>query len=50
MYLKKILFVFSLFLIAGATAGFAAKWKAKHVVLIGIDGWGGLQCPEGRHS
>ena len=23
-----------------ADASFAAKWKAKHVVLIGLDGWG----------
>lgn len=46
MYLKKILLLCSLFLIAGATAGFAAKWKAKHVVLIGIDGWGAYSVPK----
>lgn len=36
--MKKILFVLVLCLFAGTT--FAAKWKAKHVVLIGLDGWG----------
>lgn len=36
--MKKILFIFVLCLFVGTT--FAAKWKAKHVVLIGLDGWG----------
>ena len=28
------------FLMLFADASMAAKWKAKHVVLIGLDGWG----------
>ena len=35
---KLILLLVSLFLFAGAAS--AAKWKARHVVLIGLDGWG----------
>lgn len=34
-------FIFALaFVLLFADASFAAKWKAKHVVMIGLDGWG----------
>lgn len=35
----KLFFVVA-FVLLFADAGFAAKWRAKHVVLIGLDGWG----------
>lgn len=39
MKVGKLILVFAcIFLLVDAT--FAAKWKAKHVVLIGLDGWG----------
>lgn len=34
----KILFLF--LAMVCSMPSFAAKWKAKHVVLIGLDGWG----------
>ena len=36
---KKIAFIFTLLFVLGNVA-FAAKWHAKHVVFIGMDGWG----------
>ena len=34
------------FLMLFADASMAAKWKAKHVVLIGLDGWGAYSLPK----
>ena len=31
---------FYLALLLSCTRSFGAKWKAKHVVFIGLDGWG----------
>lgn len=39
MRLEKMIFVLAFFMLF-ADASMAAKWKAKHVVLIGMDGWG----------
>ena len=39
MKIGKLIFALA-FLILFADASMAAKWKAKHVVLIGLDGWG----------
>lgn len=36
--MKKVVWMLALCLLAGTAS--AAKWKAKHVVLIGLDGWG----------
>lgn len=38
--MKKIFLLTALCLFCMADAAFAAKWRAKHVVLIGLDGWG----------
>ena len=32
--------IFCLALLLSCTPSFGAKWKAKHVVFIGLDGWG----------
>ena len=39
MKIGKLIFALA-FLLLFADASMAAKWKAKHVVLIGLDGWG----------
>ena len=39
MKIGKLFFALA-FLMLFADASMAAKWKAKHVVLIGLDGWG----------
>ena len=38
--MKRKLVLISLLLVCIASVGSAAKLKAKHVVLIGLDGWG----------
>lgn len=49
MNTRKYLYIVA-FVFLFANVSFAAKWKAKHVVLIGLDGWGlivwkKLKCP-----
>ena len=44
MKIGKLIFALA-FLMLFADASMAAKWKAKHVVLIGLDGWG-----QGRYA
>ena len=39
MNTRKYLYIVA-FVFLFANVSFAAKWKAKHVVLIGLDGWG----------
>ena len=39
MNTRKYLYIVA-FIFLFANVSFAAKWKAKHVVLIGLDGWG----------
>lgn len=39
MNTRKYLYIVT-FIFLFANVSFAAKWKAKHVVLIGLDGWG----------
>lgn len=38
--MKKVFLLLALGLFCMADAAMAAKWRAKHVVLIGLDGWG----------
>lgn len=46
--MKKVIVPLFLLLIAAClfVIPCSAKSKAKHVVLIGLDGWGGLQCSQ----
>lgn len=38
--MRKNILLILVCILLGADAAFAAKWRAKHVVLIGLDGWG----------
>ena len=38
--MKKVIVLLALFLGAFSLQTQAKKWRAKHVVIIGIDGWG----------
>ena len=38
--MKKVSLIFDLFLLTFCLPNYAAKWRADHVIMIGIDGWG----------
>ena len=38
--MKKVFFIHHLFLFTFCLPNYAAKWRAEHVIMIGIDGWG----------
>lgn len=46
--MKKVFILFCLFSLVTTTA-YAAKWKAKHVVMIAFDGWGAYSVPKAEN-
>ena len=47
--MKKVIVLLALFLGAFSLQTQAKKWRAKHVVIIGIDGWGAYSVPKAEH-
>ncbi|ETD16477.1 MULTISPECIES: alkaline phosphatase [Prevotellaceae] len=46
---RKMLLAVLLLTVFGLTQANAKKWKAKHVILIGIDGWGAYSVPKAHN-
>lgn len=43
---RKLFFILSCLIFTAVFPCQAAKWKAQHVVMIGIDGWGAYSVPK----